>query len=76
MHPLEQIFRSARDGVLPLTVIGGWEFSQYIADEHDRCLSVYPDIPEAPVYVFAMDEIESPTHLRCILRRINQKAAQ
>ncbi len=76
MHPLEQIYSAAKAGALQPTTVAGWAFTQYCDLPGNVCLSVLPDIVNTPTYIFAMDEIESPTHLRLILRGIYRKATK
>ncbi len=72
MHPLEQIFSQARVSALPLTVIGGWKFGQFGSDPNQPCMSIISP-HDGPTYLFNMNTVESPTHLRLILRRINKE---
>lgn len=78
MHPLEHIYQEARKGTLQPLTIGGWMFSQFGAPnkmDPYQYLSVIP-APQhnLPAYVYCMEDIESPTHLRYLIRGIIKKA--
>lgn len=75
MHLLEQIFRQARQGNLPDTVLGGWTFSQFGSSTKDKCIAIRPSDPKVPTYIFCVEDIESPTHLRILVNQIEKQGS-